>query len=186
MTKRALVILTHGFEDIEAVAPLDVLNRVGVEVRVVALEPGVVCAAYGTRLVPDMTIDQVIGLSDAVILPGGKQNALSLAADSRVIELVCRHAGEGKLVSAICASPSHVLGEAAGVLYRRRATGDPGFNEKLAACGAILTHEPVTCDGNIITGMGPGAALAYALHLAAYLAGSDAARVFAYKWGVRL
>ena len=91
----------------------------------------------------------------------------------------------GKLVAAICAAPSHVLGEAAGLLNGVRSTVDPAFNDKLKACGAILTHEPVTVFENIITSMGPGSALPFALQLAAYLAGNAGADAFAERWGIR-
>jgi len=184
--KRALVVLAEGFEDIEAVAPIDVLNRVGVEVVTASVVPGPVRAAYGTVIVPDTTVSAVQGEFDAIICPGGKRNAQSLAADPRVIALVQEFMSAGKLVCAICAAPSHVLGEAAQVLSGRRSAGDPGFNGKLAASGAVLTHEPVSVDGNLITGNGPGSALEFALTIAACLVSKEAARQWADKWGVSL
>ena len=75
--------------------------------------------------------------------------------------------------------------KAAGLLNGVRSTGDPAFNDKLQACGAILTHEPVTVFENIITSMGPGSALPFALQLAAYLAGNAVADSFAERWGIR-
>lgn len=177
-----LVVLATGFEEIETVAPIDILNRAGVSVTIASLTPGPVAAAYGISLVTDMTISEVSGLYDGIFFPGGRVNARSLAASSAVLQLIDDHVKEGKLVSAICASPSHVLGEAAGILQGKRATGDPSFHEKLAASGAIVTDELVTQDGSIITGMGPGAAMPFGLQLAEYLAGKEIADEFAAKW----
>lgn len=184
MSKKALIIMADGFEDIEAVAPIDVLNRVGVEVTIAGLQNRPIKAAYGIIIVPQMGIDGVEGLFDCVILPGGRKNAESLADSPTVIEKIRRHHDSGKLVAAICAAPSHVLGEAAGILKGKRATGDPGFDDRLAAAGAIVTKEQVTVDGNIVTGNGPGAAMLFALMLAERLAGKEIADQFAAKWTI--
>jgi len=184
MKKRALIVLAEGFEEIEAVAPIDVLNRVGVEVVIASLEPGPVDAAYGTTLVPDTTLSAVTEEFDAVVCPGGKANARALAADATLRELIVDYHRRGKLVAAICAAPSHVLGESAQILRGKRATGDPGFMDKLASSGAELTEGPVCVDGNIITATGPGSALPFALTIAAHLVGDEKVEPFAEKWGV--
>jgi 4-methyl-5(b-hydroxyethyl)-thiazole monophosphate biosynthesis len=184
VTKEALLILAEGFEEIEAVAPIDVLTRAGVHVTVAGLVDGPVRAAYGTTIMPDIPLSAAFDEYDAVIFPGGRKNAQSLAADRRAVAMARTHAASGKLVAAICAAPSHVLGEAAGLLKGVRATGDPSFNDKLAASGAIITNEMVTRDRNFITGMGPGAALLFAVTLADYLAGPEIAQSFAAKWGL--
>lgn len=184
MTKKALIVLADGFEDIEAVAPIDILNRAGVEVVIAGLENRPIKAAYGITLVPQTSIDQVNELFDCVIFPGGRKNAESLAASEKVIQTARNHCDSGKLVAAICAAPSHVLAEAAGLLKGKRATGDPGFNDRLSAAGAIVTNEQVTVDGNIITGRGPGAAMLFALMLTEKLAGKEIADQFASKWTV--
>lgn len=184
MSKKALIVMADGFEDIEAVAPIDVLNRAGVEVVLAGLQNRPIEAAYGITLVPHTSIDEIDGLYDCVIFPGGRKNAESLAASDRVIEIARKHFDSGKLVAAICAAPSHVLAEAAGILKGRRATGDPGFNDRLAAAGAIVTNEQVTVDGDIITGRGPGAAMLFALMLTEKLAGKEIADQFAGKWSI--
>jgi len=185
MTKKAIVILTDGFEDMEAVVPIDILTRAGIEVTIASLREGPVRAAYGTTILPTTTIDRVAVLYDAIVFPGGGKNAQALAADPGVIDLLKRHRVAGKLVAAICASPGHVLAEAAGLLKGKRATGDPAFNDKLAAGGAIITNELVTVDGDIITGMGPGAAMLFGLQIAEYLSGKDTADALARKWRVK-
>ena len=185
MPKKALMVLAEGFEEIEAIAPADILNRVGVEVTVASLADSPVAAAYGSKIVADTTLDTLPDqLYDAIILPGGKRNAQALAGNSRVVAMVKAHLEAGKIVAAICASPSHVLAEAAGILKGKRATGDPGFNDKLVAGGAVLTHEHVTVEGNIITAMGPGAAMAFGLMLAEKLVDKKTADHWAEKWQI--
>lgn len=185
MNKQALVVLTDGFEDIEAIAPIDVLTRAGVLVTIAGLRPGPVKAAYGTTVLPNADIGEIGGRAfDAVIIPGGRVNAQGLAADKRVVSLVRRQDEQAKLVAAICAAPSHVLGEAAGILKGRRATGDPSFNDRLAAAGAAVTNDQVTVDGHIVTGMGPGAAMLFALQLTEEIVGREIADTYAMKWRI--
>jgi len=182
MKKRVLIVLSEGFEDIEAVAVIDVLNRAGVDVMIAGLNKGPVKAAYGTTIMTDTDIDSVADDFDGIVFPGGRKNAANLAAHPKVIGMVRRFAESGKLVGAICAAPSHVLSEAAGILKGRPATGDPVFNEKLAAGGAIVNDTLVNVDNNIITAMGPGAALQFALRLAEYLVGKEIPAALVAKW----
>ncbi|MBK7141240.1 MAG: DJ-1/PfpI family protein [bacterium] len=185
MSKRVLVLLADGFEDIEAIAPIDILTRAGVEVTIASLAPGPVKAAYGTTIVPHKLIDHIgETLFDGIFFPGGRRNAQALAAHPRVREITLMHYTAAKMISAICAAPSHVLAEACDLLRGKRATGDPSFNEKLRAGGAIITDQLVTVDGTIVTGMGPGAAMPFALQLAEYLVGKQMADEFATKWRV--
>jgi protein deglycase len=184
MSIRVFICLAEGFEDIEAVAPIDILTRCGFEVTVAGLVPGQIKAAYGLTLVPTTTTDQVDSLYDAIVFPGGRRNAQALAGDKRVVKMAQEHYRAGKLVAAICAAPSHVLGEAAGILKGKRSSGDPSFDDKLAGSGAIVTGESVTIDGNIITGMGPGAAMEFALTIADYLGAGEAVAGFRIKWGM--
>lgn len=183
MNKRALVVFTHGVEDVEVVAPIDVLTRCGVEVVRASLEGGLVDGAYGNTIASDTTVVSIAEeLFDAVIVPGGAKSAEGLAADSSVVKLIRRHHEAGKLIASLCASPGAVLAEAAGLLAGRRATGDPGFNHKLAACGAIVTDEDLTIDGEFITARGPGAALAFGLAVATALVGPEVPGKLAERW----
>lgn len=184
MSKKALVIIAEGYEDIEAVTPIDILTRSGVDVTIAALEDGQVKGAYGTTMVAHKPLEMVDDEFDAVILPGGKKNAEALAADPKVREMLQKQNKEGKLIAAICASPSHVLGEAAGILKGRKATGDPTFNDKLEASGATVTKERVTVDGNIVTATGPGSALFFALQITEELVGGSKADEYANRWEI--
>lgn len=185
MARKALVVIADGFEDVEAVAPVDVLNRVGVGVTIAGLNDTKVKGAYGVTILADCTLDEVSGDYDAIIFPGGLKNAQSLAADERVRRLAQTQAESGRLVAAICAAPSHVLGGSADILRGKNATGDPGFNAELAEYGAVVTGDCVTETENMITATGPGSALQFALTVARYLVGSEKPDVFAGKWGIK-
>ena len=186
MAKQVLMVLSAGFEDVEAVAVIDVLNRAGIELVIASLENGPVPAAYGTVILTHSTLAQTQGIFDAIVFPGGKANAEALARNPLVKELILRHWEEKKIIAAICAAPATVLGEAAGILRGKHVSGDPGTDARLIACGAILAGRPVAVDGNIITAAGPGSALEFALTLAQQLAGPEPAAQLAKKWGVNL
>jgi 4-methyl-5(b-hydroxyethyl)-thiazole monophosphate biosynthesis len=179
------MMLAAGFEDIEAVTPLDIFNRAGLHVTVASVEPGPVKAAYGVTILTDMTVDGLPdGLFDAVVLPGGLKNAALLANHDRVVQIVRKHFEAGRLAAAICASPSRVLGEAAGIIHGRRVTGDPAFNNRLTGAGGNVVEESVVVDGNLITAMGPGAALQFGLAIVEYLLGVAPADDLAGKWRI--
>ena len=184
MPKRALVIVSDGCEDVETVAPIDILTRAGIHVTIASLVDVSVNCAYGNILRAHITLDQVTGVFDAIILPGGGKNAKTLAADKRVIELVKTQFASGRLVAAICASPGTVLVEAAGLLRGKPASGDPGFHDKLRAGGAIVTDADVTVSDNVITARGPAAAISFGLTISDYLGCNEAVKALAEKWRV--
>jgi 4-methyl-5(b-hydroxyethyl)-thiazole monophosphate biosynthesis len=165
-----LVPLAEGFEEIEAVVIIDVLRRAGLEVRVAGLVPGPVRGAHGITLATDCALDEVSadGLA-MIVLPGGMPGTANLRKDARILELVRRLEGSGRLVAAICAAPTVLA--AAGVLAGRRVTSYPSVRDQLP--GAEVVDRPsVVRSGSIITSQGVGTALEFALQLVAELAGA--------------
>ena len=160
------VFLAEGFEEIEALAPVDVLRRGGIEVKTVGVTGKTVTGAHGIAVSADITVDQITleGL-DGIVLPGGMPGTLNLEANERLCELVRQADRKQLLIGAICAAPS-VLGHL-GVLNGKRATCFPGFEKELA--GATVCDGQVVCDGNIITAKGAGAALDFAFALLCFL-----------------
>ncbi|MBQ1961627.1 MAG: DJ-1/PfpI family protein [Clostridia bacterium] len=160
------VFFAEGFEEIEALAPVDVLRRGGIEVKTVGVTGKTVTGAHGIAVSTDMTVDQITleGL-EGIVLPGGMPGTLNLEANERLCELVRQADRKQLLIGAICAAPS-VLGHL-GVLNGKRATCFPGFEKELA--GATVCDEQVVCDGNIITAKGAGAALDFAFALLCFL-----------------
>lgn len=159
--------LATGFEDIEALIPLDIMRRGGVDFKTVSITGSkAVETSHGVTINADLLFEEAdFADADLLMLPGGLPGATNLNEHTALKELLAEHAAKGKMVSAICAAPM-VLG-GLGLLKGRRATCYPGFEKYLE--GAEYTHELYTRDGNITTGEGPAATLPYAYDLLAQL-----------------
>lgn len=166
------VFLATGFEEIEAIAPVDILRRAGLDVRTVSIYgTPVVSGAHGVPVQADLLLGQVdFGQVEMMVLPGGLPGATNLDACAPLREAIAHHAAEGKAVAAICAAPL-VLGHL-GLLRGKRATCYPGVEHELA--GAHCTGALVEVDGNIITGKGPAAAMEFGYALVEYLREQEA------------
>jgi 4-methyl-5(b-hydroxyethyl)-thiazole monophosphate biosynthesis len=174
MQKTALVFLADGFEEVEAVTPIDFLRRAGVDVVTVAVgEAKTVAGSHGVQVVADMTVAEAGGLShDAVILPGGMPGSANLAASGRVGAIVRAAVLKGKLVAAICAAPAVVLAPL-GILAGKKFTCFPGMEKDVT--GAKWAADDVAVDGTVITSRGAGTAALFALAVIEYLLGREAA-----------
>ena len=141
---RVAVILADGFEEVEAVAIIDVLRRAGIDTVVAGLHDGHITSARTVRIIPDAVIDTVNADDfDMLVLPGGPPGSDNLNADARVIELIRSFSKKGKLTGAICAAPI-VLGNA-GVLVGKRATAYPAYKDKLGGAGAPVRTSARFC-----------------------------------------
>jgi protein deglycase len=167
----ALVPLAEGFEEIEAVTIIDVLRRGGVEVITAGLGSAIVEGSHQMTIIADRVLDRVDPTTfDLIVLPGGP-GTYRLKEDPRIADMLKQHAQAGKLTAAVCAAPL-VLSEA-GLLEGKKATSFPSVKEQLQV-GEYLPV-PVVVDGQIVTGRGPGAAMAFALKLVEILMGEAAA-----------
>ena len=164
------VFLADGFEMVEALTPVDLLRRAGIEVKTVSITDSLnVVSSHGVNITSDVLIaDCDFDHADALVLPGGMPGTKNLAACGALMGQVCDFAGSGKLIAAICAAPALTFGEA-GLLEGRTATCYPGMEEHLK--GARHTTDEVAVDGNIITSRGMGTAIAFALAIIEKLAG---------------
>lgn len=163
--------LAEGFEEIEALAPVDILRRGGHEVHTVSVTGALwVTSSHGITVKADMLFEEA-DLSDAdmLLLPGGMPGSVNLNVHEGVRLALLAHDEHGKRIGAICAAPM-VLGSL-GLLQGRRATCSPGFETYLE--GAEYTAELYTVDGHIITGEGPAATLPYAYKILAMLSGEE-------------
>lgn len=166
---KVYVFLADGFEDVEALIPVDVLRRGGQDVVTVSVmdDSQTVESAHGVTMIADTWIgDCDLTDADLLLLPGGMPGASNLYACEPLRQALVNQQEEGKMVAAICASPAVVLGQM-GLLQGYRATCYPGFEQLLS--GAEYTGELCTVDGNIITGEGPAAAFPFAYALLAIL-----------------
>lgn len=166
------VFLAPGFEEIEAVAVIDILRRANLQVTAVGVPERTVRGSHGIAVTADITVDEAVtdGL-EMVILPGGMPGTLNLEHSEKVQALVRYCAENGKKVAAICAAPS-VLGHM-GLLQGKKATCFPGFEGELT--GAQVENASVCRDGDLITANGPGSAVAFALEIVADLCGNKQA-----------
>lgn len=174
--KRAVIIISEGFEEVEALTPVDYLRRAGIEVQLVSLEQTeFVTGARGITVKADLLFSQVPKLFDCLIIPGGNPGAKNIAAHRGAVELTRQCVKDGCLVAAICAGPALVLGKAAGVLKGRHFTCYPHM-ENEAGSGALFQDDRVVLDGNIITSRAAGTAGEFSLAIIKYLLGENAAR----------
>lgn len=166
------LFLANGFEEIEALCPLDLLRRAGVSVTTVGIGGDLITGAHGITVradIPDTMYRD--SKPDMVILPGGMPGASNLDA-SHAVEMALRAASRNNaFLAAICAAPM-VLGKR-GYLNGKRAICFPGFEDHLL--GATVATERVVTDGKIITAAGMGVALDFGLALVSALKGEEAA-----------
>lgn len=170
---RALVLLADGFEEIEAVTPIDVLRRAGVEVITAGVGGRRVVGSHGVVLEADTTLDDAPRDVDVVVLPGGMPGADNLGKSQAVRDIVERTHAAGKRVAAICAAPAMALGRTS-VLAGKRATCYPGF-EKHLPDGVTHADDRVVVDGLVVTAKGPGVALEFSLALVEQLVSKEQA-----------
>ncbi len=167
-----LVFLANGFEETEAVAPIDILRRDGQKVVTVGIGEEVITSSHGVTVVPDVT-EVDITLSDEIdmiVLPGGMPGTLNLEKSRTVQDAIDYCTANGKYIGSICAAPS-ILGRK-GLLNGKKATCFPGFEELLE--GAQFTGAPVEQDGKIVTARGAGVAVEFGLKLVEVLSGKAA------------
>ncbi|WP_010260200.1 DJ-1 family glyoxalase III [Treponema primitia] len=168
MVKKALVFLADGFEDVEAITPIDYLRRAGVELTTVSIGSELsVQSARQVTVNADTTLEKLGKQGranaadwDAVVLPGGGLGAENLAASVAVGSFIKAMAEEGKLICAICAAPAVVLAPL-GLLKGREFTCYPGMEEKVS--GAAWKADRVVIDGTLITSRGAGTAGEFAV-----------------------
>jgi 4-methyl-5(b-hydroxyethyl)-thiazole monophosphate biosynthesis len=163
MKKSVLVVLADGFEEIEAVTPIDILRRAGLDVTVAGLDKLEVAGQSGLKIRADLTLDRFEGLPDAVVLPGGAQGASNLGASSSLSALLVKMREKKRLIAAICAAPALVLARQ-GFLNGRKATAYPGY-EKNFSSEIAFSDARVVVDGDLVTSRGPGTALEFSLEL---------------------
>ena len=156
------VFLADGFEEIEALTPVDILRRAGIEVKTVGVGAKVITGSHGIPVTCDITENEAeLKNTDAVILPGGMPGTLNLEKSQTVCAFIDYAYKNSKLIGAICAAPS-ILGKK-GILKGKNATCFDGFEKQLE--GAKIISAPAVRDGMIVTSCGAGAASDFAFLL---------------------
>ena len=166
--KKAIILLADGFEDVEAITPIDYLCRAGIDVTIASISNsltvtsrwGGIKMTVGTTLTEQISNIKERKYWDAVIVPGGSPGAVNLAASQEVNTLLNEMAAAGKLICAICASPAVVLAPL-GLLAGKKFTCYPKMEEKVT--DGEWSDNRVVVDGNIITSRGAGTAGEFAI-----------------------
>lgn len=168
--KRILIPLAPGFEEIEALAVVDILRRAGVEVIMAGTVGGPIEGRNKIRVLADVSLDSVKGQDfDMVVLPGGAIGTENLKKDTRIKEIVERLYKKGRFVTAICAAPT-VL-SAIGITAGKTVTSHPSVRNILQK--EKVSNDRVVMDGNLITSQGPGTAIEFAFKLVEVLVGKE-------------
>jgi len=160
--KKILVLLTDGFEEIEAMAVIDILRRAGVDVTIAGVGKAEIASTRNVRVLADteMSLSNVDEF-DGLILPGGEPGATEMAKNELVLELVLSFYNRNKLLGAICAAPK--VFAKAGILSGKKATCYPGT--EVSFDDVTVLEDPVVVDGHIITSRGPATAMNFAYEI---------------------
>lgn len=169
------VFLANGFEEIEALTPIDMLRRCELEVTTVGIGGQIIKGSHGISVIADIT-DNDISLDDdlqMIILPGGMPGTLNLEASEKVQKSIDYCMENDRYIAAICAAPS-ILGHK-NILINKRATCYIGFESQLN--GAVISNEKVCTDGKIITSRGAGTALEFSFEIIKHLISEEKSNI---------
>jgi len=181
---KAAVFFADGFEDIEALSPVDYLRRANIEVVTVGVKGKpfnntmIVTSSHNVPMIMDMTLDTYLSLyknetPDCIVCPGGSVGADNLAATPELLAHIEKVYDDGKLITAICASPAVVLGKTK-VLAGKKWTCYPGMeNEANKDYVSDYSNEVFITDGKLVTSRGPGASEQFAMEIVRILAGQE-------------
>jgi 4-methyl-5(b-hydroxyethyl)-thiazole monophosphate biosynthesis len=174
MTRKVLVPIADGTEEIEAVCIIDVLRRAGAEVTVASVEKELrITASRGVKIEADARIEDCAKTPfDLIALPGGMPGAERLRDSKPLADLLRKQKKGGMPYGAICAAPAVAL-QPHGLLEGRKATTHPGFVDRLE--DAAAADNRVVIDGPVVTSRAPGTAIEFALALVALLYGREKA-----------
>ena len=171
--KKVYVFLAEGFEEMEAVTPIDLLRRAGVDAKLVSVTGNrAVTGAHGVTYLADLLFEEIEEDADMLVLPGGLPGTTNLQAHEGLTKLLLKQHEAHKWVAAICAAPTILA--SLHITDGRRATCYPGLEDQMDAakmipCGAVQ-------DGNVITGRAAGSADEFGLACLRALKGEDTAR----------
>lgn len=171
--QKAFIFLADGFEELEAIAPIDILRRADIPVVTVSIsDTKMVVGSHKITVVADQLFSETDFTGNIyLILPGGGVGTKNLAAHKELNELLLKQSMKNKNLAAICAAPS-VFGNL-GILSGKEAICYPGYEEKLV--GAIISENTVVKSDNVITAKGAGVAITFALKIVETLKGKEVA-----------
>lgn len=175
MSKKVAVLLAKGFEEAEAIMTIDVLRRLDIHVTTLACQDMLELTSYhNIRMFADVLLERSMDETfDAVVIPGGPEGTVNLAANPLVVEFIRRHDAAGKWICPICSAAARILG-GNNLLNGRRYTCSGDLHQDVK--DGIYVDEKIVEDGNLLSGKGLGVAFDFAFHLGWKLTG-DASNV---------
>lgn len=177
------MLLGTGFEETEAITPLDLLRRADVEVLTVGLNGKTVTGGHGISIAADITIGEMdLTNMDMIVLPGGLGGVASIRACAEALDAVRFAWDNGKFVAAICAAPTVLAG--LHITDGKKAACYPGCETDMGSAH-VVPDAPWVRDGNLITGTSAGCAVPFGLALIAALKGQEAADAVAGQIVIR-
>lgn len=171
MSKKVAVLLAKGFEEAEAIMTIDVLRRLDIHVTTLACQDMLELTSYhNIRMFADVLLERSMDETfDAVVIPGGPEGTVNLAANPLVVEFIRRHDAAGKWICPICSAAARVLG-GNNLLNGRRYTCSGDLHQDVK--DGIYVDEKIVEDGNLLSGKGLGVAFDFAFHLGWKLTGN--------------
>ena len=169
MTKKVALFIENGSEELELIAPLDVMRRANLEVDVIsANNEDFITSAHNVKIIADKKIEEINNTLDydAIVIPGGMPGSTLLRDNKKIIEFYQTMYNSGKLVAAICAAP--IVLSAAGITDDKEVTSYPGFDKEIN-CKSYNSEKAVVVDKNVITAQEPAVAILFGYEIVNYL-----------------
>jgi 4-methyl-5(b-hydroxyethyl)-thiazole monophosphate biosynthesis len=170
----AYIIIADGFEEIEAIAVIDILRRAGINIKIISITgSNLIKGAHDFTIACDEFYENIdFKEGEMIVLPGGMPGTKNLLKHEGLGNILKEYSENGKWIAAICAAPI-VLGKY-GILDGKNATCYPGFEKDLGR--AKYVNEEVVVDGKVVTSKGPGTALEFGIKLVELTLGKDIAK----------
>ena len=169
MTKKVALFIENGSEELEFIAPLDIMRRANLEVDLIsANNEDFITSSHNVKIIADKKINEVNNILDydAIVIPGGMPGSTLLRDNKKIIEFYQTMYNSGKLVAAICAAP--IVLSAAGITDDKEVTSYPGFDKEIN-CKSYNSEKAVVVDKNVITAQGPAVAILFGYEIVNYL-----------------
>ena len=169
MTKKVALFIENGSEELEFIAPLDIMRRANLEVDLIsANNEDFITSSHNVKIIADKKINEVNNILDydAIVIPGGMPGSTLLCDNKKIIEFYQKMYNSGKLVAAICAAP--IVLSSAGITDDKEVTSYPGFDKEIN-CKTYNSEKAVVVDKNVITAQGPAVAILFGYEIVNYL-----------------
>ena len=176
MTKKVALFVENGSEELEFIAPLDILRRANIHVDLIsANNEDHITSSHDVKIIVDKKINDIDNILDydAIVIPGGMPGSTLLRDNNKIITVYQEMYNAGKLVAAICAAP--IVLSRAGILEDKEVTSYPGFDKEIN-CKTYNNEKAVIVDKNVITAQGPAVAILFGYEIVNYLLQDDTSK----------